>query len=85
MTKAEIVQELLDKGHITAEKAVVLLTNESINGIRYIPYQQNPYWPNPPTWIGDPNLPYCGTTTTGGPVTADGLTTNLQTKNKENE
>ena len=33
MTKAEIVQELLDKGYINAEKAVVLLTNEIQRGI----------------------------------------------------
>ena len=45
MTKAEIVQELLDKGYIDAEKAVVLLTNETRQGgITYIPYQPNPYW-----------------------------------------
>ena len=37
MTKAEIVQELLDKGYINAEKAVVLLTNEIQRGITYIP------------------------------------------------
>ena len=85
MTKAEIVQELLDSGNITAEKAVVLLTNENLNGIRYVPYQQNPYWSTPPNWTGNPTIPYCGTTTTGGPVTTDGLTTNLQTKNKEDE
>lgn len=52
MTKSEIVQELLDKGHITAEKAVVLLTNETPKGgITYIPYQPNPYWPT------EPNIP----------------------------
>jgi len=84
MTKAEIVQELLDKGQITAEKAVVLLTNENINGIRYIPYQSNPYWTSSPDWTGNPNLPYCGTTTSGGTIT-DNTTNNLQTKNKEDE
>lgn len=50
MTKAEIVQELLDKGHITAENAVVLLTNETQRGITYIPYQPNPYWTTSPDW-----------------------------------
>ncbi len=61
MTKAEIVQELLDKGHITAEKAVVLLTNESKGGITYIPYQPNPYWPTEPNI---PSQPWYTTTNT---------------------
>ena len=62
MTKAEIVQELLDKGHITAEKAVVLLTNEtSKGGITYIPYQPNPYWTTDPNI---PNQPWYTTTNT---------------------
>ena len=55
MTKAEIVQKLLDAGHITAEEAVVLLTNENYNGITYIPY--NPYYPNKPDWTYDPYRP----------------------------
>jgi len=64
MTKAEIVQELLDKGHITAENAVVLLTNETQRGITYIPYQPNPYWPTSPDWsTGNPNTPLYNTTT----------------------
>ena len=61
MTKAEIVQELLDKGYINAEKAVVLLTNETPKGgITYIPYQPNPYWPTEPNI---PSQPWCTTTT----------------------
>lgn len=48
MTKASIVQKLLDAGQITAEEAVVLLTNENHNGITYIPYQ--PYQPGQPYW-----------------------------------
>lgn len=67
MTKASIVQKLLDAGHITAEEAVVLLTNENYNGITYIPY--NPYYPNNPDWTYDPNRPgqpYWYTTSTSG-------------------
>ena len=52
MTKASIVQKLLDAGQITAEEAVVLLTNENHNGITYIPYQ-----PWQPDWTYDPNRP----------------------------
>lgn len=52
MTKASIVQKLLDAGQITAEEAVILLTNENHNGITYIPY--NPYKPD---WTYDPNRP----------------------------
>ena len=67
MTKASIVQKLLDAGHITAEEAVILLTNENHNGITYIPY--NPYYPNTPDWTYDPNRPgqpYWYTTSTNG-------------------
>ena len=82
MTKAEIVQELLDKGYINAEKAVVLLTNEIQRGITYIPNQHpNPYWTTSPDWTGNPNLPYCGTSTSGGTITDN--TTNTNTKENE--
>ena len=82
MTKAEIVQELLDKGYIDAEKAVVLLTNETRQGgITYIPYQPNPYWTTSPDWTGNPNVPYCGTSTSGGTITDN--TTNTNTKEDE--
>lgn len=47
-TKAQIVQELLDKKAITAEEAVVLLQSD----VQYIPYPVNP---NP--WI-TPVHPY---------------------------
>lgn len=56
MTKASIVQELLDRNAITAEEAVVLLKNEG-DGIQYIPYQPNPYWTSNPDWTYDPNRP----------------------------
>ena len=71
MTKAEIVQELLDKGHITAEKAVVLLTNETPKGgITYIPYQPNPYWTTSPDWsTGNPMTPVFTTTNTNTIIT----------------
>ena len=49
-TKASIVQRLLDENLITAEEAVVLLTNETPNNI--------PVFPTYPTYpIGVPN-PY---------------------------
>ena len=49
-TKASIVQRLLDEKLITAEEAVVLLTNETPNNI--------PVFPTYPTYpIGIPN-PY---------------------------
>ena len=59
MTKASIVQRLLDEGHITAEEAVVLLNNVQEQSITWIPYTPsettNPY--NPPF------EPYCTTST----------------------
>lgn len=54
MTKASIVQRLLDNNLITAEEAVILLKNEDHNGITYIPY--NPYTTNP---YNPPFQPYC--------------------------
>jgi|TARA_B110000027_G_C15929096_1_gene216061 hypothetical protein len=60
MTKASIVQRLLDQKHITAEEAVILLQNESSQ----IPmYTTNPYFTDP-TWTGTPPSIYCETTTT---------------------
>lgn len=57
MTKASIVQKLLDNKSITAEEAVVLLQNETVNFPRYTP---NPYYdtPNttpPPIWCSNPD------------------------------
>jgi len=57
MTRASIVQRLLDEKQITAEEAVVLLTNENHNGITHIPYNPNPYWTSNPDWTYDPNRP----------------------------
>lgn len=62
MTKASIVQKLLDAGHITAEEAVVLLRPDT----QYTPYQPGitryqdwgPYWTTtstpPPSWANEP-------------------------------
>jgi hypothetical protein len=61
-TKAQIVQELLDSGSITAEDAVILLKNtivfkESYPSIPYIPYI--PYQPTAPFIpYDDPLNPY---------------------------
>ena len=71
MTKASIVQRLLDEKLITAEEAVVLLTNDApaspINPIQ--PYYPNPHIPiNPYTPINpwnpsQPFITYCSNTT----------------------
>ena len=56
MTKASIVQRLLDKGTITAEEAVILLKTETINIPMYTPnpYYFSPDWTgNPPVWCED--------------------------------
>lgn len=55
MTKAIIVQRLLDKKEITAEEAVVLLQSETVSIPMYTP---NPYYdtPNitpPSVWCSD--------------------------------
>jgi len=47
MTKADIVQRLLDKQHITAEEAVVLLSSVVLELEKTYP---NTYHPNP--WFG---------------------------------
>lgn len=46
MKKDEIVERLLEKGHVTAKEAVVLLKNEAINIPMYTP---NPYYSDPTT------------------------------------
>lgn len=50
MTKASIVQKLLDNKSITAEEAVVLLKNDKVNIPMYTP---NPYYVSP-DWTGQP-------------------------------
>jgi hypothetical protein len=44
MTKASIVQRLLEEGQITAEEAVVLLSSTDL-GHNYHLTPVNPYWP----------------------------------------
>jgi hypothetical protein len=71
MTKASIVQRLLDEKLITAEEAVVLLTSDTpvvpINPMQ--PYYPNPHIPiNPYTPINpwnpsNPFVTYCSNTT----------------------
>ena len=64
MTKASIVQRLLDEKLITAEEAVVLLQNET--PIVNVPQPYTPY--TPPTFPINPWNPfvtYCGTTLEG--------------------
>ena len=65
MTKASIVQRLLDKKQITAEEAVVLLKNETINIPMYTP---NPYYDTPNT---TPPPVWCSTDTLNTPATGD--------------
>lgn len=62
MTKASIVQRLLDQKHITAEEAVILLQNES-SQIPMYRHGPNPYFTDP-TWTGAPPDIYCETSTT---------------------
>ena len=61
MTKAKIVQRLLDKKQITAEEAVILLKEEVYNPPTYPMYTPNPYYdtPNttpPPVWYSTDTL-----------------------------
>jgi|TARA_R110000744_G_scaffold79110_3_gene155560 hypothetical protein len=57
MTKAKIVQRLLEKKQITAEEAVVLLQDTILNIPTYTPNNYNP--PNttpPPVWCSSNTL-----------------------------
>jgi len=65
MTKASIVQRLLDKKQITAEEAVVLLKDETINIPMYTPY---PYYDTPNT---TPPPIWCSTDTLNTPAAGD--------------
>lgn len=57
MTKANIVQRLLDEKHITAEEAVVLLQNNT-QVIPALPYTHpiNPMQPSYPSYPGTPYI-----------------------------
>ena len=59
MTKASIVQRLLDDKQITAEEAVVLLKESNDT---YIPYNPNPYFPEGPNRTTTPPI-WCSTNT----------------------
>ncbi len=66
MTKASIVQRLLDKKQITAEEAVVLLKEDTQLPPTYPVYAPNPYHdtPNmtpPPVWCSDNSWEYSDT------------------------
>jgi hypothetical protein len=63
MTKASIVQKLLDKKQITAEEAVVLLKDDVYNPPSYPIYAPgpNPYYSPPDT---TPPPVWCSTNTT---------------------
>ena len=55
MSKAEIVERLLENKHITAKEAVILLKSERTNIPMYTP---NHYY-SEPNWTGPPPI-YCG-------------------------
>tara|TARA_B110001450_G_C17371157_1_gene379722 strand:- start:28 stop:228 length:201 start_codon:yes stop_codon:yes gene_type:complete len=63
MTKASIVQKLLEKKQITAEEAVVLLKDDTYNPPAYPVYAPNPYYEHPPDITGTPPV-WCSTNTT---------------------
>lgn len=55
MTKASIVERLLEAKQITAEEAVVLLESS----IRHVPYQTVPAWPYHHQFYWHYGYPYC--------------------------
>ena len=68
MTKAKIVQRLLDKKQITAEEAVILLEKEVYNPPTYPMYTPNPYYDTPNT---TPPPVWCSTDTLNTPAAGD--------------
>jgi len=68
MTKASIVQRLLDKKQITAEEAVVLLKEDVYNPPSYPMYTPNPYYDTPNT---TPPPVWCSTDTITSPTIGD--------------
>ena len=68
MTKAKIVQRLLDKKQITAEEAVILLKEEVYNPPTYPMYTPNPYYDTPNT---TPLPVWCSTDTLNSPAAGD--------------
>lgn len=53
MTKAQIIQRLLDEKHITVEEAMTLMTQEPKPMTPTVPDWPNPY--QPPFKVGDPD------------------------------
>ena len=68
MTKASIVQRLLDKKQITAEEAVILLKEEVYNPPTYPMYTPNPYYDTPNT---TPPPVWCSTDALNSPAAGD--------------
>ena len=68
MTKASIVQRLLDKQQIPAEEAVILLEKEVYNPPTYPMYTPNPYYDTPNT---TPPPVWCSTDTLNTPAAGD--------------
>ena len=68
MTKASIVQRLLDEKQITAEEAVVLLKEETYNPPSYPIYTPYPYYDTPNT---TPPPIWCSTDTLNTPAAGD--------------
>ena len=62
MTKASIVQRLLDKKQITAEEAVVLLKEETTPPVTYPVYTPNHYFQEGPNPTSPPPV-WCQTST----------------------
>lgn len=64
MTKADIIQRLLDKKEITAEEAVVLLSSNELMLEKKYPTYQNPWFGIYPPWDqGSSTNPYTITAT----------------------
>jgi len=59
MTKAQIIQRLLDEKHITVEEAMTLMAQEPTPMMPTVPAWPNPYQPpfkvGDPDWTWDPN------------------------------
>ena len=68
MTKASIVQRLLDEKQITAEEAVILLQGDTYIPPSYPMYTPNPYYDSPNT---TPPPVWCSTDTLNTPATGN--------------
>jgi hypothetical protein len=68
MTKASIVQRLLDEKQITAEEAVILLQGDTYIPPSYPMYTPTPYYDTPNT---TPPPVWCSTNTLNTPATGN--------------